>query len=68
MKRKFLNILAASFVITTISLIMDGDTVKPSMLMRFIEFFVMLAIVFSLVSFFYFTSKFVFKNIQRTIN
>lgn len=65
MKRKFLNILAASFVITTISLIMDGDTVKPSMLMRFIEFFVMLAIVFLLVSFLYFTSNFVLKNIQR---
>lgn len=65
MKRKFLNILAASFVITTISLIMDGDTVKPSMLMRFIEFFVMLAIIFSLVSFFYFTSNFVLKNIKR---
>lgn len=68
MKRKLLNILTVSFVITTIGFIMDGDPVKLSMLMRFVEFFGMLAIIFSLVSFFYFISKFVFKNIQRTIN
>lgn len=68
MKRKLLNILTVSFVITTIGSIMDGDPVKPRMLIRFVEFFVMLTIIFLLVSFFYFTSKFVFKNIQRTIN
>lgn len=65
MKKKLLNILTVSFIITTIGFIMDGDTVKPSMLMRFVEFFGMLTIIFLLVSFFYFTSKFVFKNIQR---
>lgn len=65
MKRKLLNILTVSFIITTIGFIMDGDTVKPSMLMRFIEFFAMIAIVFLLVSFFYFTSNFVLKNIKR---
>lgn len=65
MKKKLLNILTVSFIITTIGFIMDGDTVKPSMLMRFIEFFGMIAIVFLLVSFFYFTSNFVLKNIKR---
>jgi len=65
MKRKLLNILTVSFIITTIGLIMDGDPVKPNMLMRFIEFFGMIAIVFLLVSFFYFTSNFVLKNIKR---
>jgi len=65
MKRKLLNILTVSFIITTIGLIMDGDPVKPNMLMRFIEFFAMITIVFLLVSFFYFTSKFVLKNIKR---
>lgn len=65
MKRKLLNILTVSFIITTIGFIMDGDTVKPSMLMRFVEFFGMIAIVFLLVSFLYFTSNFVLKNIKR---
>lgn len=65
MKRKLLNILTVSFIITTIGLIMDGDPVKPNMLMRFIEFFAMITIVFLLVSFFYFTSNFVLKNIKR---
>lgn len=44
---------------------MDGDPVEPSMLMRFVEFFAMIGIVSLLVSFVYFTSTFIFKNIQR---
>lgn len=65
MKRKLLNILTVSSVITTLGFVMDGDQKEPSMLMRFIEFFAMITIVFLLVSFFYFTSKFVLKNIQK---
>lgn len=65
MKRKLLNILTVSSIITTIGFIMDGDPVEPSMLMRFLEFFAMIGIVSLLVSFVYFTSTFIFKNIQR---
>lgn len=38
MKRKLLNILTVSSVITTLGFVMDGDQKEPSMLMRFIEF------------------------------
>jgi hypothetical protein len=65
MKRKILNILTVSSIITTISLVMDGDPVEPSMLMRFVEFFLMSGIIFLLVSFVYFTTTFIFKNIKR---
>lgn len=65
MKRKLLNILTVSSIITTIGLIMDGDPKEPSMLMRFIEFFVMIGIVSLLVSFVYFSSTFIMKNIRR---
>lgn len=65
MKRKILNILTVSSIITTIGFIMDGDPVEPSMLMRFVEFFLMIGIIFLLVSFVYFTSTFIFKNIKR---
>ncbi len=65
MKRKLLNILTISSIITTLGLVMDEDPVEPSMLMRFVEFFAMIGIVSLLVSFFYFTSTFIFKKIQR---
>jgi hypothetical protein len=65
MKRKLLNILTVSSIITTLGVIADGDPTEPSMLMRFIEFFVMIGIVFLLVSFVYFTSTFMIKKIRR---
>lgn len=65
MKRKLLNILTISSIITTLGLVMDEDPVEPSMLMRFVEFFAMIGIVSLLVSFFYFISTFIFKKIQR---
>lgn len=65
MKRKILNILSVASIITTIGLIMDGDPVEPSMFMRFVEFFAMIGIVSLLVSFIYFSSAFIFKNIKR---
>lgn len=63
-----LNILTVSSIITTLGFVMDGDPVEPSMLMRFVEFFTMIGIVFFLISFIYFTSTstFICKNIQRT--
>ena len=65
MKRKLSNILIVSSIITTLGVIADGDTTKPSMLMRFVEFFAMIGIIFSLISIIYFTSAFIRKNIQR---
>lgn len=65
MKRKLLNILAISSAIITIGLVMDGDPVEPSMMMRFVEFFAMIAVVFTFISVIYFTSTFIMKNIQK---
>jgi len=53
MKRKILNILTVAFIITTIGFIMDGDAKEPSMLIRFMEFVLMLGIVFILTSIVY---------------
>jgi uncharacterized membrane protein YozB (DUF420 family) len=65
MKRKLLNILTVSSIITTLGVVADGDPTEPSMLMRFVEFFAMIGIIFSLISIIYFTSTFIRKNIQR---
>ena len=65
MKRKLLNILTVSSIITTLGVVADGDPTEPSILMRFVEFFAMIGIIFSLISIIYFTSTFIRKNIQR---
>ncbi|THF49944.1 MULTISPECIES: hypothetical protein [Flavobacterium] len=65
MKRKFLNILALSSILTLIGFLMDGDAKEPSMLLRFTEFFGMVGIIFLLVSTFYFGSGLVYKTIRK---
>ena len=67
MKRKFLNIFIISFVITTMGLVMDGDPTEPSMKMRFVEFFAMLGIVFSINSLVYFSISILLKNFTSKI-
>lgn len=66
MKKKLLNILLFSSVLTTIGFLMDGDAKEPSMLMRFAEFFGMIGILFLVISTIYFPLNFAFKKIQRT--
>ena len=58
MKKTLLNILTFATVITTIGFIMDGDAKEPSMLMRFVEFFMMTAIFFTFISIVYFGFSF----------
>ena len=58
MKKILLNILTVATVITTIGFIMDGEAKEPSMLMRFVEFFMMVGIVFTLLSMVYFGISF----------
>jgi hypothetical protein len=65
MKKKFLNILVISSILTTIGFLMDGDAKEPSILVRFAEFFGMVGILFLLISTIYFVSTFVFKSFQR---
>ena len=54
MKKKILNILAISWIVTTIGFVMDGDPTVPGVLLRLTEFFLMLGIVFLMLSVFYF--------------
>lgn len=65
MKRKLLKIFALSCAIATIGLVLDGDPVEPSMMMRFVELFAMIASVFTLISIIYFSASFILKSIQK---
>ena len=67
MKRKFVNILTISVMLTTIGFLMDGDIKEPSMMMRFVEFFGMIGILFIVVSIFYFASASIYKNIHARV-
>ena len=59
MKNKHFNILSVATFVTVIGYLMDGDPTEPSMLMRFIEFFMMTGILFVLFSIFYHSFVFV---------
>ncbi len=65
MKRILLNILTAAAILTTIGFLMDGDIKEPNMLMRFVEFFGMMGIIFILISTFYGAATLIFKNLQK---
>ncbi|MBW8360592.1 MAG: hypothetical protein K0M56_00230 [Kaistella sp.] len=65
MKRKLFNILTVSSIVTTFGFIMDGDPKEPNMLIRFMEFFGMIGIVFLLASLIYFSTAFIRKNMRR---
>ena len=69
MNKKSLNILIVSIGITIFGLLIDGDVKEPNILMRFIEFFVMIGIVFvisySITNSFYFIKNKI--NLLRNI-
>lgn len=62
MKKSFLNILSVAFVLTTIGIVMDGDVVKTTMLVRFSEFLLMWGIISLIVVLFYFPIKYLLRN------
>ena len=65
MKKRILNILAIAFVITSIGYIMDGDVIKPTMLMRFVEFIFMFLAISILTSIVYFGINFAKRSFQK---
>ncbi|MCP2038910.1 hypothetical protein [Chryseobacterium sp. HSC-36S06] len=67
MKKKILNILGISWIVTTIGFVMDGDPTVPGVLLRFTEFFFMLGIVFLILSVFYFRSMFIKNRFRKLI-
>ena len=42
MKKTNLNVLAIALLFTIVGFLMDGDVKEPSMLMRFVEFFMII--------------------------
>lgn len=46
MSKQNFNILIASIAITIFGFLMDGDVKEPSVVMRFVEFFMMSGIIF----------------------
>ena len=67
MKKKILNILAISWIVTTIGFVMDGDPTVPGVLVRLTEFFLMLGIVFLMLSVFSFGSLFIKSSFRKLI-
>lgn len=65
MKKRFLNILILSAIITTIGFLIDGDAKEPSMIMRFAEFFAMMAVFFLVISIIYFTINYLAKSFKK---
>jgi len=68
MKRKTINILTVSAIITTIGFLMDGDMKEPSMIMRFTEFFAMMTMLFLAISAIYLPVNSLTKRLQRIQN
>lgn len=64
MKKTFLNILAIASVLTTASFLLDRDVVEISTAMRFVEYILMLAVFFTLISGIYFGVKAITKRLQ----
>mgnify|MGYP003497638283 FL=1 len=64
MKKTVLNLLAVASVLTTASFLLDGDLREPSMIMRFVEYILMLATFFTITSGFYFGIKAIVNRIK----
>lgn len=67
MKKRIINIFAISWIVTTIGFVMDGDPTVPSVLLRLSEFFLMLGIVFLILSVLYFGSLFIKSSFRKLI-
>lgn len=48
MSKQNLNLLFVSIAITIFGFLIDGDAKEPSVIMRFVEFFLMVGIIFML--------------------
>ena len=62
MSKRNLNILLLSIGVTVCGLLMDDDNKEPSTIMRFTEFFVMTAIVFTVFTAFSYLYTFTIKK------
>lgn len=65
MTKSIVNILFAAISITIIGFLMDSDPKEPSMLMRFTEFFGVVALISVAIALVYFPSKFALAAIRK---
>ncbi len=63
MNKKLLNILFLSIGVAFFGLLMDDDNKEPSTIMRFVEFFAMTAIIFTVFTTFYYVIHFTKKKV-----
>ena len=63
MKKTISILLILSFFLSTLGLIADGDPKEASMLLRFVEFFSMAAVIFVIFSTIYFGAYYIFKKL-----
>ena len=63
MNKKLLNILLLSIGVTIFGLLMDDDNKEPSTIMRFVEFFAMIAIIFTVFTSVYYVINFKKKKV-----
>lgn len=64
MKKTILNVLAIAFVLTTMGFLMDGDIKESSMAIRFMEYGLMLAITFTILTLGYFSVRTAYSKIR----
>ena len=64
MKKQFLNILTIAFAIATVGVLLDSDRVELNVTMRFVEYFAMVAILFTIISSLYFGIKFMVNKLK----
>lgn len=63
MNKKLLNILFLSIAVTIFGLLMDDDNKEPSTIMRFVEFFAMTTIIFTVFTALYYLINFTKKKV-----
>ena len=66
MKKTISLLLILSFFLSTLGMIADGDPNEVSMLLRFVEFFAMTALIFVVFSIIYFSANFIFKKLRSS--
>ncbi len=64
-KKDLTSILIISFIITTFGFLIDSDPMPANLWITVFEYFAMTTLIFIVITIFYGTSKFIFKNIKQ---
>lgn len=64
-KKKLLNILIISVCLTIVGVLVDSDEPNPSIWTNVFELLMMTILIFTIISFIYFVTKFAFKKVLQ---